>query len=100
MKTPVRLSKILARTSNHPIPPAPNLLTPKPTNRIQKTGGKMDNDNDSMDDSKSASDFPQGMHVMTTRASARLLEKLQKLKEMPTTTEGTPMEYETDDIKK
>ncbi len=69
-------------------------------NRNQKTRGKMDNDNDSMDDSNSASVLTQGMHVMTTRSSARLLEKLQKLKETPTTTDGTPMECKIDDIKK
>jgi len=99
MKTPVCLSKFVACTPPYPIPPAPNLIKPKPMNRNQKTGGKMDSNNDSMDNSNTKSVLMPGKHAMTTRSSA-CLEKLQKLKETPTTMDCTPMECETNNILK
>jgi len=100
MITPRQLSENLARTYTTPIPPAPNLINQTPTNRILKTGKKMDNDNVKADSVLQHDDRMSGTHAMTTRASARLLDKLQKLKDTPTTTGSVPMDCDAEDIKK
>jgi len=100
MITPGRLSKNLGRTRSHPIPPAPNLITLTPTNRNLKTRTKTNNNNITAATSNLTRHPMPGTHGMITRSSASLLDKLQKLKDTPTTTKGSPMECDTDDIKK
>jgi len=77
MTTTDHLRKILAHTSSHPIPPTHQPIKQKPMNRNLKTGGKMADDNDSMEDSKSTSKQPTGLHAMTTQSLACLTEKLK-----------------------
>jgi len=61
----------------------------------------MDNNNNSMDVSNLESGLPPKAHAMTTRSLACLLaDKLLKLKETPSTINATPMDCNTDDIKK
>jgi len=83
MTNPIHLSENLACTSPYPIPPAPNLNQQKPTNRKLQTGMKMDDDNMQMEVETTEHNPKSGMHAMTTRSSAHLLDKLQKLKETP-----------------
>jgi len=92
MITPRQLSKNLAHTYSKPIPPTPNLIKQTPMNRTPKTGTKIDNDNGNVDTVPYHNNQMSGMHAMTTRASAHLLDKLQKLKDTPSTTDSVPME--------
>jgi len=100
MILPKHLSKNLARTCSLPIPPGPNLIRLKLMNRKSKTGMKMDNDKAPADSKNYTSDPMPGMHAMTTQTSAHLLDKLQKLKDTPSTNDVTPMDCDTEDIKK
>jgi len=100
MITPRQLSKNPARTYSMPIPPTPNLIKQTPTNRNSKTGTKMDNDNMNAETVPYNSDQMPGTHAMTTWASTRLLDKLQKLKDTPSTIDGVPMDCDAEDIKK
>jgi len=85
MTNPIRLSKNLAHTSPYPIPPAPNLNPLMLINRKLQTGMKMDSNNMPMEVEMTERNPNTGMHAMTTRSSACLLDKLQKLKETPST---------------
>jgi len=100
MITTNRLGRFFACTHDPPIYSNHSIRNLKPTNRNIQTGTKMVNDNESYETSKSETESTTATRTMGTRSSARLAEKLKKLMDTPTSSDGEPMESEQDDQKK